>query len=172
MATKESAAAPHAATYDQAMNASPTRKPVNPQGMARLRVLMLTASKPIVRSTASRPSVITAIEKSGSPIILRITLRSSTSPSRAVSSAARITAENHVTYWLSPSHRPGISQSMRSSDANHAPISAMAPWAKFTVCVALKMSTKPRATMAYSEPWARPLASVWMNRSAADSDVA
>ena len=40
--------------------------------MPRLRLLMLTASVPIVRSTASSPSVITAMENSGSPIIGRM----------------------------------------------------------------------------------------------------
>ena len=56
---------------------------------------MLTASKPIVRSTASRPSVITATENSGSPTIGRMTSRSMTSPSTAVNNAAEDDAEIH-----------------------------------------------------------------------------
>ncbi len=70
------------------------------------------ASMPSVRSTASSPSVITAIENSGSPIIGRMISRSMTNPSSAASAIATISALNQTTYSLPPSQRPGISQSM------------------------------------------------------------
>ena len=55
------------------------------------------ASVPRVRSTASNPSVMTAIENSGSPIIRRMISRSMTSPSRTESANATISALNHTT---------------------------------------------------------------------------
>ena len=42
----------------------------------------------------------------------------------------------------------GMWSSATAKDKNNAPDTASAPWAKLTVCVALKMSTKPSATMA------------------------
>ena len=51
-----------------------------PTGSPSYAVVDATASVPTVRSTASRPSVMTAIENSGSPIIGRMTSRSMTRP--------------------------------------------------------------------------------------------
>ena len=113
-----------------------------------LRTLTPMASTPSVRSTASSPSVITAIENSGSPIIGRMINRSITSPSSMAKISATISALNHTTYWLSPSQRPGTRQSMSTRLSTYVPTRAIAPWAKLTVCVALKTSTKPRAMRA------------------------
>ena len=57
----------------------------------------MTASAPIVRSTASRPSVITAIENNGSPIIGRMIGRSMTRPKAAARAMATTSVENHTT---------------------------------------------------------------------------
>ena len=65
--------------------------------MRRLRLLIVTASVPIVRSTASSPSVITAIENSGSPIIGRMINRSITRPRTTARAMATTSDENHTT---------------------------------------------------------------------------
>ena len=96
------AAAMMVATHDHGIDAPPILKPVAAHGMPRPRLLMLTASVPTVRSTASRPSVITAIENSGSPIIGRMMSRSMTRPRSTASSRPVTTAENHTTYVLPP----------------------------------------------------------------------
>ena len=65
--------------------------------MLRVRLLIVTASAPMGRSTASRPSVITAIENSGSPIIGRMIDRSMMRPKTAARAMATTSVENHVT---------------------------------------------------------------------------
>ncbi len=90
----------------------------------------------------------TAIENSGSPIIGRMINRSITNPRMIASTIPTTSAENHTTYWLPPSQRPGIRQSTSTIEQNHAVTRAIEPWAKLTVCVALNTSTNLRATRA------------------------
>ena len=58
---------------------------------------MITASAPIVRNTDSRPSVITAIENSGSPIIGLMIERSIARPKAAARAMATTSVENQST---------------------------------------------------------------------------
>ena len=86
----------------------------------------------------------TATENSGSPIIGRITSRSITSPRRtATTSADSTSAENHDDVVVVAQPATGMRQSTSSIEKNHAPTSAIAPWAKLTVWVALKIEHEP-----------------------------
>ena len=57
-----------------------------------------TASLLKTRNMISRPSVITATEKSGSPIMGRIASRSTTSPTTAANASATITLKDQCTH--------------------------------------------------------------------------
>ena len=55
----------------------------------------------------------------------------------------------------------GMCSSAARNDRKSAPTMAMAPWAKLTTWVPLKISTNPSATSAYVEPSPTALATVW-----------
>ena len=59
--------------------------------------MLSSASVPTVRRAASKPSVITAIENSGSPIIGRMISRSITRPMTMATTSPTTSAENHTT---------------------------------------------------------------------------
>ena len=98
-----------------------------PHGIPRTRGVVLTASKATTLITTSRPRVITAIEKMGSPIIGRMVKRSMTRPTTPVAAAARISAINQWNHQGPPIHRPGTSQSMKMIDNSQVPARAKAP---------------------------------------------
>ena len=114
--------------------------------------------------------MITATENKGSPIIGRIVRRSMTRPSRAANPRATNTLRIHGSHDGPPRFMRGFCtvvngmfSSTTRNDRNSAPHIARAPWEKLTVWVALKMSTKPRAMSAYTDPRASAFISVWKN---------
>ena len=64
-------------------------------GAFTLRNWIFTVSLAIARSAISRPSVITATENNGSPIIGRIAIRSMNRPRTAMNMSATITLSPH-----------------------------------------------------------------------------
>ena len=90
-----------------------------------------------------------AIENNGWPIIGRMATRSTISPMTAARISASSTDSDPLRATRGrPIHRPGICCSTARVATKKAPTAAMAPWAKLTTCVALKMTTKPRASRA------------------------
>ena len=151
------------------MKASPTVNPSNFQGTPIGRSSISTASLLKTRNMISRPSVITATEKSGSPIMGRIANRSTTSPTTAANARATMTLNDQCTHGGPPRLSRGLEMLVKGmwparsttlspsektlrfctrNARNSAPVAARAPWAKLTVWVALKMSTKPSAIRA------------------------
>ena len=95
--------------------------------------MIVTASVPMVRSTASRPSVITAIENSGSPIIGRMISRSMTRPRSTARAMATTSDENHIDVARCRRASGRGSPSRRAAcEKNQAVTRAIAPWAKLT----------------------------------------
>ena len=116
--------------------------------------------------------MITATENSGSPIIGRIASRSTTRPTAAAKARATATFRNQRTQSGPPRLLTGLEMlvngmwpSVTRKHTNSAPVAARAPWAKLTVWVALKISTKPNAISAYTEPRPIDFMKVWKNRA-------
>jgi hypothetical protein len=131
---------------------SPSLQTSRPHGFPMFLSVVPRKSLSTLRRAMSRPRVMMTIEKSGSPTIGRIATRSRINPMTAAQSRERSTASPHWNQRGPPVHRPGMSFSTAKVATKNAPTEAMAPWAKFTTWVALKMSTNPRARRAYSEP--------------------
>ncbi len=89
-----------------------------------------------------------ATENSGSPIIGRMKNRSRTRPTTAVPAIATSADRIQPSHVGPPMRLPGKFSATATYAVRYAPTDAIAPWAKFTTWVALKMMTKPSASRA------------------------